>query len=213
MCDEYNGSGNPQSIHVRRGRRHGIYLLFLACMVLLEAGVLRAQESPQAAPAALDSNVFPLGMFSADGAGAMDHVVKMGLTYVHTYAMGGGNDAAHIARDLAYMDKAHARGLKVMYNLQGHHWIATDHGVAEMLTLVLLAIWRRPAGTFLVAVNGQPQAQPLTCWLENELTEATLQPWGSTRITDTTVRTGRLKGGVARPWEVFIWKVVEAASR
>jgi hypothetical protein len=374
--------------------------------VLLTSGNLRAQESPKAIPFLLDSDEFPMGMFSADSAGAMDHVVKMGLTHVHTYGMGGGNDPAHIARDLAYMDMARERGLKVMFNLQGQRWAAMENGVAEMLVLVnavkdhpalgfwyffdepdgsfkpsqllpfyralkdatptipvavamawskkwysfhdaldvlmidtypvqhkpfpgsdlsvmtrftdralslgkpvipinqcmnwkvlagknetyrgspvselrfptaaeirywcfsgavqgvrgmfwwsyyrstqagygwingefasatrefrefvdltapthtptilkeerdsnlLLAIWRRPTGTFLVAVNRCPLAQPLTRRLGDEVPGTTLQPWGSTRVTDTAVRKGRLTGGIARPWEVFVWKVV-----
>ena len=59
-------------------------------------------------------------------------------------------------------------------------------------------------------VNGSPQAQPLTCSLQDEMTEATLVPWGSTRVTETSVHEGRLTGGSAHPWEVFVWKVVDA---
>lgn len=383
-------------------RRGATWFLCLAVLCLT--------YSSGAAPFRLDSDEFPMGMFSVDSAQAMDQVVKMGLTYVHTYAMGGGNGPEDIARDLAYMDQAHERGLKVIFNLGGRQWAAMENGVAEMMVLVnafkdhpalgfwyfydepdgnhtpgelkpfylalkkatpdipvaiaeawtekwysftdvqdllmidtypvqhkpfpksdlnvmtqftdkalalgqpvmpinqcfnwkvfgkgketyrnspvselrfptaaeirywcfsgaaqgirgmfwwshtrsiqvdkdwvngefagvarefrkfvdlvepvhkptilkrarddnfLIAIWRRPTGTFLVAVNGSPLEQPLIQGLEGEVTAATLLPWGSTRPTDARICEGRLEGGIARPWEVFVWKVVEASQ-
>ncbi len=383
----------------------------LVGLALLASGVSFAGESPATASFHLDSDEFPLGMFSADNASAMDQVVKMGLTYVHTYALGGGNSPKDIARDLTYMDKAHARGLKVMFNLQGQRWAAMKNGVDEMLVLVnavkdhpalgfwyfydepdgnhqpaelkpfyralkeitphipvaiaeawtakwyafkeaqdflmidiypvqhrpfpesdlslmtrftdgaiaqgqpvmpinqcfnwkvfgkgketyrgspvsalrfptadeirywcysgaaqgirgmfwwshtqsvrvdpdwingpfarvsrefrdfvdltapthkpillerardgnfIMALWRRPSGTYLVAVNAWPLEQSLTRGLEGQVKEAKLTPWGSTRATATDIHKGRLTGGTARPWEVFVWKVSEGSTR
>ena len=369
--------------------------------------VVCALHSSGAAPFRLDSDEFPLGMFSVDSTQAMDRVAQMGIGYVQTYGMGEGNDPAAIARDLAYLDNAQRRGLKVAFNLGGDRWVAMENGVEEMMVLVdavknhpalgfwyfydepdgthspaelkpfylalkqatpdipvalaeawtekwnsftnvqdllmidtypvqhrpfpeskldvmtqftdraiaqgqpvmpinqcfnwkvfgkgketyrnspvselrfpvadeirywcysgavqgvrgmfwwshtrsvevdkdwingefadtmrefrefteltaptykpvifkrvknssiLVALWRRPAGTFLVAVNGSPLGQPLIQGLEGEVPEATLLPWGSTRATDAAIREGRLEGGVARPWEVFVWRVSE----
>ena len=382
----------------------------LAVAVVLVLGSLgRCQVSPaRSRPFSLDSDEFPLGMFSTDGAGAMDQVAKMGITYVHTYGMGASNDAAAMARDIAFLDQAAKRGLKVIYNLRGDAWVKKKNGVAEMMKLVnavkdhpglgfwylfdepdgrcepaelipfyralkkatptipvavatawsknwqkyndaldilmidiypvqhkpfpksdlsamtrftdgalglgkpvmpinqcinwkvfagkkktyrgspvaelrfpttaelrywcysgaaqgvrgmfwwsyarsvqagygwinqtfgpvmrefhqftrltaptykpiilkrardgnfRMALWRRPAGTFLVLVNAWPLEQSMGRWLEGEIDHATLTPWGHTRNIDVAIENGRLTGGSAHPWEVFVWKVLDA---
>ena len=100
------------------------------------AEAAKVQELSAAMPFLLDSDEFPMGMFSVDSTQAMDQVMKMGLTYVHTYAMGGGNDPEDIARDLAYMDQAHERGLKVIFNLGGDRWAAMENGMLLLVSAV-----------------------------------------------------------------------------
>ena len=100
---------------------------WLCCLTVLCAG---------AAPFRLGSDEFPLGMFSVDSTQAMDQVAQMGLGYVQTYDMGEGNRPENIARDLAYMDEARKRGLKVAFNLGGDRWVSMENGVDEMMVLV-----------------------------------------------------------------------------
>lgn len=72
---------------------------------------------------------------------------------------------------------------------------------------VYMALWKRPAGTFLVLANGQPIARQISRGSEGLLpTEAKLTPWGHTRASDAAVTEGRLSVS-AKPWETFIWKV------
>ncbi len=84
----------------------------------------------------LDSDEFPIGMFSVDSPGAMAQVARMGVGYVHTYAGGRSLTETELARDRAYLDEAQKNGLKVMFNLNGPVWLKRPDGVAEMLTLV-----------------------------------------------------------------------------
>ncbi|RKX43689.1 MAG: hypothetical protein DRP64_07850, partial [Verrucomicrobia bacterium] len=41
-----------------------------------------------------------------------------------------------IARDLAYMDQAHERGLKVIFNLGGDRWAAMENGMLLLVSAV-----------------------------------------------------------------------------
>ncbi|MDI9583217.1 MAG: hypothetical protein QM473_03280 [Acidobacteriota bacterium] len=84
-----------------------------------------------AAPLDLNSDDFPIGMYSVDSEGAMEQVKAMGVDYVHTYGMGGASDAESIEKCLAYMDLAEKHGLKVMAYLNGRKW-ASEHGLLEM---------------------------------------------------------------------------------
>ena len=84
----------------------------------------------------LDSDEFPIGMFSGDSPGAMAQVARMGVGYVHTYAGGRSLAETELARDRAYLDEAQKNGLKVMFNLNGPVWLKRPDGVSEMLTLV-----------------------------------------------------------------------------
>ena len=61
--------------------------------ILVVTGVFAAGLATGApeGPFTLDSDEFPIGMFSVDNAGAMAQVKKMGVRYVHTYANGRGN--------------------------------------------------------------------------------------------------------------------------
>lgn len=384
-----------------------VWLIVALCLALPCRGA--AQEGAQDGPFRLDSDEFPIGMFSVDSPGAMASVSKMGIGYVHTYGQGRGSDAQNIAKDVAYLDHAATHGLKVMFNLNGRRWVDQEDGVAKMLTLVeavkdhpamgfwyfydepdgkhtaaelrpfydalkkatpgipvaiatawskhwyahndvldllmidnypvqhkpfpesdlsimtrftdsalgrgkpvipinqcmnwkvlagdrdtyrgspvaelrfptrdeirywcysgaaqgvrgmfwwsfyrsvqggygwinsdfaqassefaaftrlaapahdpitfkrsrdvniLMALWRRPRGSYLVAVNGWPLKQELSRWMEDHIQSATLEPWGLTRATGATLEDGKLNAGTAQPWEVFVWKLADVA--
>lgn len=356
-------------------------------------------------PFRLDSDEFPVGMFSVDTPGAMAQVAKMGIDFIHTYATGGDSSAAGIRRDLAYLDQARHHGLRVMFNLSGRRWVSRRDGLHEMLTIadavkdhpalgfwylydepdgvhsprqlrpfyralhrrspnipvavasawskkwyaydqvldllmidaypvqhrafpaaplsvmtrfteqalglgkpvipinqcfnwrvlagnrktyrgspvarmryptkeeirywcyseaaqgvrglfwwsysrsvqggygwinhefaqvlrefrdftrltaptfkpqvfprardvnVVMALWERAMGNYLVVVNSWPLERNITRWMEDKLQEAKLIPWGTTRDTHATLKDGRLTVGAAKPWEVFVWKV------
>ena len=375
--------------------------------ILMATGVFAAGLASAATdgPFTLDSDEFPIGMFSVDSGGAMAQAKKMGVRYAHTYANGRGNAAENIAKDIGYLDLARKHGLKVMFNLNGRQWAKLDNGVAEMLKLVnavkdhpalgfwyfydepdgthtpaellpfykalkettpeipvaiamawskkwytyndvldmlmidnypvqhrpfpdsdlsvmtrftdgavrqgspvipinqcfnwkaiagkretfrgspvaelryptaaeiryfcysgaaqgvrgmfwwsyyrsiqagytwingefakvlrefreftelaapaykptvfkrardvniLMAMWRRPGGDYLVVVNGWPLPQPVERWTEDKLTNAVLTPWGTTRDVGAAVENGKLTAGTAKPWEVFVWKM------
>ncbi|MCK5801449.1 MAG: hypothetical protein KAI66_01390 [Lentisphaeria bacterium] len=109
-------------------------LLFATCVV---AGVCMAVSIlAQETPFSLDSDEFPIGMFSVDGDGGMAQVAKMGVRYVHTYANGRSATPEGIAKDRSYLDMAQKHGLKVMFNLRGIKWMKTENGLAEMMKLV-----------------------------------------------------------------------------
>lgn len=96
-----------------------------------------AQEEPfRPGPFRLDTDEFPIGMFSVDTDGAMAQVAKMGVGYVHTYANGQSTAPERMARDRAYLDMARKHGLKVMFNLRGSTWMKAENGLAEMMKLV-----------------------------------------------------------------------------
>ncbi len=363
----------------------------------------------EAKPFTLESKEFPLGMFSVDSPGAMDDVEKMGIDYLHTYALGASNEPEAIAQYVRYLDEAQKRGLKVMFNLDGGRWVKRPDGVEALMKLVravkdhpalgfwyfydepdgehtpeelrpfyealkketpeipvaiasawsehwdaynddldllmidiypvkakpfpksdvslmttftdqalglgkpvmpinqainwrvfakgrkvyqgapveelrfpnaaelrywcyseaaqgvrgmfwwshthaergskewlegpfaetmkgfrrfieatkptypptyifkrardghfIAALWRRPSGVYLVAVNAWPLEQEMGFWLEDKLSEAVLEPWGSTRAVKARVHKSHIEGVTARPWEVFVWKVSKA---
>jgi len=97
---------------------------------------LAQQVSARPTSFRLDSDEFPIGMFSVDSSGAMAQVKTMGVSYVQTYGQGDGNTPGLVARDVGYLDSARKHGLKVMFNLDGARWVGMDNGVAGMLKLV-----------------------------------------------------------------------------
>ncbi len=372
---------------------------------LLFAGEAHGAERKTRMAFSLESDEFPIGLFSVDHPGAMDRAARLGVGYVHTYANGASAAPASIAKSRAYLDAAAKRGLKVMFNLNGRRYVGREHGQDEFLTVVnavkdhpalgfwylydepdgthsaaelapfyrtlkqitpripvavatawskrwyayqdvldilmidsypiqhrpfpqsklnnmttfthnalrlgkpvmpinqcmnwkvlagnkktyrgspvdslryptaeelryfcysglaqgvrgmfwwsyyrsvqlnsgwmektfgpvmrefrdftrltapahkaeplprardanfFLALWRRPAGSFLMLVNAWPLEQNATRWLEDKIANARLVPWGATRETNATLTGGQLNAGVARPWEVLIWKL------
>ena len=105
----------------------------LIAITVLGAGTLSLAAD---GPFHLDSDAFPIGMFSVDNPGGMAQVAKMGVGYIHTYAGGRSTDEAEIARDRTYLDEAHKLGLKVMYNLHTQSWMKQPDGLAQVLKLV-----------------------------------------------------------------------------
>ena len=77
---------------------------------------------------------------------------------------------------------------------------------------VYIALWRRPAGNFLVLANGQPIARRISRGTEDLIAEgASLTPWGHTRAAEPEIVVGRLTVH-AEPWETFLWKLEEPAQ-
>ncbi len=113
---------------------------------LVGAALLALAASADAEPFALDSDEFPLGMYSVDSPGAMAQVKEMGIGYIHTYGMGRGATAEAIAKDRKYLAEAQEHGLKVMVNLSGRHWV-TDGDLMGMHKLVM-ALKDHPAVGF-----------------------------------------------------------------
>ncbi len=74
---------------------------------------------------------------------------------------------------------------------------------------VLMALWRRPGGTYLVLVNSWPLGRPVSRSTEGRIRNAVLTPWGTTRDTGATLRNGTLIVGDVEPWEVFVWELTE----
>jgi len=89
-----------------------------------------------AEPLNLQSDEFPIGMYSVDNEGGMKQVKTMGVGYVHTYGMGSASSPEAIEKYRAYMDLAQKHGLKVMAHLDGRRW-AGSHGLMEMHKIVM----------------------------------------------------------------------------
>ena len=118
----------------------------LAVSLALAGAVTIAGIPSEAEPLDLDSDEFPIGIYSADSNGAMAQVKEMGVTYVHTYGMGRDATPEGIKKDLAYMDLAHKHGLKVMAYLNGRQWVG-NRGLLDMHKLVV-ALKDHPAMGF-----------------------------------------------------------------
>ncbi|MEA1950904.1 MAG: hypothetical protein U9N87_05935 [Planctomycetota bacterium] len=78
---------------------------------------------------------------------------------------------------------------------------------------MLMAMWRRPGGDCLVAVNDRPITRDLTCGTEGKIPDAKLIPWGSTRAAEAAIRKGTLTVKSAEPWEVFVWRLEGRSKR
>lgn len=101
--------------------------------------------SGAAAPLDLQSDEFPIGMYSADSEGAMRQCKEMGITYVHTYGMCREGTPEGIAKDRAYLDKAQQQGVKAMAYLNGKRWVTKDAGRLEELRTLVRALKDHPA--------------------------------------------------------------------
>jgi len=108
---------------------HRFILILLGCVALVAAAETDG-------PFKLDSDEFPIGLFSVDSPAAMPQVAKMGVGYIHTYGNGRSSKPEGIRKDLAYLDAAHEHGLRVMFNLNGHKWVGAEGGLQEMLKIV-----------------------------------------------------------------------------
>ena len=77
---------------------------------------------------------------------------------------------------------------------------------------VHIAIWRRPAGSYMVLANGQPIARRISRSTEGRIADGTtLEPWGHTRDAGTVVAGGGITVQ-AEPWETFIWRLTPPAE-
>ncbi len=75
-----------------------------------------------------------------------------------------------------------------------------------------MALWRRPAGAWLVVVNIWPLEREISWRTEDKPQAGRLIPFGATRDTHAVSKSGQLTVGNARPWEVFVWKVESSAA-
>jgi hypothetical protein len=111
-----------------------LHFLFAACTVF--AAFAHGAETGPVGPFSLDSDRFPIGLFSVDHPGAMTQARGFGVGYVHTYANGRSAEPEQLARDAAYMDAAQERGLQVMYNLNGRRYVGRSGGLDEFRRIV-----------------------------------------------------------------------------
>lgn len=84
----------------------------------------------------LDSNEFPIGMYSVDNEKAMIDVSKMGIKYIHTYANGYYDNSEKMKKNLEYLDNAHKYGLKVAFSLSCDHLVKSKDGIGNFIKLV-----------------------------------------------------------------------------
>ena len=88
-------------------------------------------------PFDLNSNEYPIGVYSADPATdkTFAFLKSIGVNYVHTYGMGHNTEENNI-RTQKYLDLAQKHGLKVMVNLMGRIWVKKTDGVEQLHTFV-----------------------------------------------------------------------------
>ena len=88
-------------------------------------------------PFDLNSNEYPIGVYSADPATdkTFAFLKSIGVNYVHTYGMGHNTEENNI-RTQKYLDLAQKHGLKVMVNLMGRIWVKKTDGVEQLRTFV-----------------------------------------------------------------------------
>jgi hypothetical protein len=103
-----------------------------------------AAKAPAGTPFHLDSDEFPIGLFSVDSPAAMDRAAGLGIGYVHTYANSAAATPTAIAKSRAYLDAAHKRGLKVLFHLNGRRYVGREHGL-EKFRVVVEAVKDHPA--------------------------------------------------------------------
>jgi hypothetical protein len=91
----------------------------------------------QAAPFDLNSNTYPIGVYSADPATdkTFAFLKSIGVNYVHTYGMGHNTEENNIATK-KFLDLAQKHGLKVMVNLMGRIWVKKVDGVEQLRQFV-----------------------------------------------------------------------------
>ncbi|MCD6175769.1 MAG: hypothetical protein J7K65_08420 [Planctomycetes bacterium] len=87
-------------------------------------------------PFNLDSDEFPIGMFSVDSEQAMKDVSKMGIKYIHSYRLGCSDAPKDMKRYREYLDNAQKYGLKVMYHLAGDKLTKQEDGIEKMVKIV-----------------------------------------------------------------------------
>jgi len=120
----------------------------MACLCML-LGVARPGAGQTQHSFRLESEEFPIGMYSVDSPGAMAQAESLGIDYVHTYGTGRDATEESIRRDLAYLDLAHKYGRSVLFQFQGKAFVNREDGVEAMLR-VMGAVKDHPALGFWV---------------------------------------------------------------
>lgn len=108
--------------------------LAVACMSIWWG--LAAAGGETGGPFQLDSDEFPIGMYSIDGPGAMAQAESLGIDYVQSYATGGDDAPEAIQRNLTYLDLAQKHGRRVAFQLAGPRLADRPDGVEAMCRIM-----------------------------------------------------------------------------
>ena len=105
------------------------YFVFIVFATL---GLVSSSE-----PLKLDSNSFPIGVYSADPATDENFAFlkSIGVDYVHTYGMGANTEKNNL-KTQKFLDLAQKHGLKVMFNLKCRVWAKKADGIQQVQQLV-----------------------------------------------------------------------------
>src|SRR5439155_1079504 len=71
---------------------------------------------------------------------------------------------------------------------------------------IYMCLYTRGGQRWLILANGQPKSRTLEASLDDAIDAADLEPLGSVRPGNATIRAGKISVK-AEPWEVFIWRV------
>ena len=124
--------------------------LTLLLLLGISASHASAEEAGKDDTVRFPENEFPIVAFSVDGNHdkLFAHAKAMGITHVHTYAMGVKGDGKFKEKsNRAYLDAAHRAGLKVMVNLGGRHVVLKENG-PELLKAYVETFKDHPAVGF-----------------------------------------------------------------
>ena len=94
---------------------------------MLMALAASAAEPPRG-PFRLDSDEFPIGMYSIDSPGAMAQAESFGIDYVQSYGTGRDDKPESIAKDVAYLDLAWKHGRRVAFQFAGRKLVDRPDG-------------------------------------------------------------------------------------
>jgi hypothetical protein len=126
--------------------KHSLFALVITSML---AGLAATAAEEPRRPFHLDSDEFPIGMYSIDGPGAMERAESLGIDYVQTYATGKNDSRESLDRDRAYLDLAQKHGRRVFFQFKGRTLADRKDGVEAMLHIID-AVKNHPALGFWV---------------------------------------------------------------
>jgi hypothetical protein len=110
------------------------YTRFVIALTSMLVGSVAAEEFR--GPFRLESDEFPIGMYSIDSPAAMAKAESLGIDYVQTYATGQNDTKESIDRDLAYLDLAQKHGRRVFFQFAGRELVKREDGVQAMLRII-----------------------------------------------------------------------------